>query len=69
MNPDLTPGELLVLTRIADGRTHESIARELGVSRRRVTQVGTAAYVKLGARNAPHAVAIAYRTGLLGGGS
>ncbi|MEU5965933.1 LuxR C-terminal-related transcriptional regulator [Micromonospora parva] len=63
--PVLTDEQLALLTQVADGRTNLAIARRVGLSRSSVENRLSALYRQIGARNAPHAVAIAIRSGLL----
>ncbi|MFJ3878023.1 LuxR C-terminal-related transcriptional regulator [Streptomyces sp. NPDC090077] len=64
---ELTEHQLLVLERIAAGRTHAEIAAELVLTPKGLTAAVNRAMAKLGARNAPHAVLLACRAGLLDG--
>jgi DNA-binding NarL/FixJ family response regulator len=63
--PTLTESELRVLERIAAGHTTDQIAAELFVAEKTVKNHLANVYRKLGARNRSHAVAEAYRQGLL----
>lgn len=63
--PQLDPTDRQLLAQVADGHTHDAIARRLGKGRSAVTMRLARLYKRLGARNAAHAVAIAYRAGLL----
>jgi DNA-binding CsgD family transcriptional regulator len=65
LGDNLTARERQVLTHLADGYTAEQIAASLYISRSTVKQHIAGLFTKLGARNAPHAVAIACRTGIL----
>ena len=65
--PSLTDHEVRVLEFVALGYTHEQIARELVMTPKGVTPTVNRAVKKLGARNAPHAVLLACRAGLLDG--
>lgn len=65
--PSLTAHELRVLELVALGNTHEDIARELVMTAKGVTPTVNRAIRKLGAVNAPHAVLLACRAGLLDG--
>jgi DNA-binding CsgD family transcriptional regulator len=56
-----------VLLSASAGRTARETAVELVVSESTVRAELAAAYVRLGARNAPHAIAIALRAGELNG--
>lgn len=61
----LSPRELQIIQGIAEGKTKGQIAAELFVSPATVKTHIERAYLKLGARNAAHAVAIAYQAGAL----
>ena len=63
--PQLSPDQLRVLVLLAEGHSHQSIARRINASLPAVRMRLSRAYQVLGARNGPHAVAIAYRAGLL----
>ena len=63
--PTLTQAELRVLELIAVGHTTDQIAGELFVAEKTVKNHLANVYRKLGARNRSHAVAEAYRQGLL----
>ncbi|MEV6146377.1 helix-turn-helix transcriptional regulator [Streptomyces sp. NPDC051992] len=63
----LTDHELQVLELVAHGHTHEDIARQLVITRKGITPTVNRAIRKLGATNAPHAVLLACRAGLLDG--
>jgi DNA-binding CsgD family transcriptional regulator len=65
--PVLTEHQLHILTLVADGRTHAEIAAEMVLTPKGLTAAVNRAMTKLGARNAPHAVLLACRTGLLDG--
>jgi len=67
MRPTLTAHELRVLELVSLGRTHQEIAAELTLTPKGVTPTVSRAIRKLGARNAPHAVLLACRAGLLDG--
>jgi DNA-binding CsgD family transcriptional regulator len=62
---DLTAHELRVLRLVALGHTHEQIAEQLVMTRKGVTPTVNRTIRKLGARNAPHAVHLAYQQGVL----
>jgi DNA-binding CsgD family transcriptional regulator len=62
----LTERELEILHRFTLGVTHVQTAGSLGVGVDTVKKHTGAILRKLGARNRAHAVAIGYRTGLLG---
>lgn len=57
--------ELQVLRLIADGRTTDSIATRLSLSRGTVGNHRESLYRRLGARSEAHAVALGFRSGLL----
>lgn len=61
----LTESELNLLRRLADGATHQNIARELKVSNSAVAMRIFRMREKIGALSSPHAVAMAFRSGLL----
>ncbi|MFE7874448.1 response regulator transcription factor, partial [Micromonospora humida] len=63
--PTLSPAQRHLLALIADGHTLASVGRRTGLSATNVSTRLSRAYHLLGARNAAHAVAIAYRTGIL----
>lgn len=63
--PVLTPRQLEILARLADGQSPDAIARSLGVSRVTVRNHVQAAMERLGARTRLEAAMIAARTGLL----
>lgn len=67
MSIELTPREQDVLDLTAAGLTATQIAAELGIYVGTVYQYLTAMRLKLDAETIPHAIAIAYRSGLLGG--
>ncbi|MEV5140348.1 helix-turn-helix transcriptional regulator [Streptomyces syringium] len=64
--PPLNPLELRVLDAISRGRTNSQIGRALGRAENSVKGISHRIYVKLGAADRAHAVAIGYQTGLLG---
>jgi len=69
MYPDdrpLTPRLVAVIAGGALGETMAETAARLHVSPKTVDAERRAAYARLGARNMPHAVALAYQRGLLG---
>jgi DNA-binding CsgD family transcriptional regulator len=62
----LTPRQVQILRLIADdGYTDQQIAERLHISPHSVRKINMAMYAVLGASGRAHAVAIAYRTGLL----
>ena len=63
----LTPREYQVLQRLAEGLTAKEASAVLHVGESSVRLYIRRVYAKLQARNAPHAVAIGYQRGLLGG--
>lgn len=65
--PVLTDHELRVLGLISLGYTHQEIAGELVMTAKGVTPTVNRAVKKLGASNAPHAVLLACRAGILDG--
>lgn len=58
-----TETEMRMLALVAEGHTQYTIAREIGTSQTAVAMGLSRLYARLGAINAPHAIAI--RTGLL----
>ncbi|MFJ7895946.1 response regulator transcription factor [Streptomyces anthocyanicus] len=62
---NLTDHELRVLRLVSQGRTHQEIADELTMTAKGVTPTVNRAIRKLGARNAPHAIHLAYQAGIL----
>ncbi|MFI9271819.1 response regulator transcription factor [Kitasatospora sp. NPDC052896] len=62
----LTAHQHTILQRVADGHTYAEIARELTMTEKGLQAGVRRVLVKLGARNAPHAVHIAHQAGLLG---
>lgn len=66
-SPPLTMQEHKVLRLLADGMTRQEIGSNLHISPSTAKSHIYTMYGKLGARNAPHAIAIAFRTGLLRG--
>lgn len=65
MTKYLSPAELRVLTLVADGQTEKGVARVLGISTATVNTYKQAIFLKLQANNSAHAVAQAFRAGLL----
>lgn len=61
----LTDGQMLVLRRTAAGDDAKSCARSLGLSLDTVKDRRYEIIHRLGARNMPHALAIAFRRGML----
>ncbi|CAA6676259.1 MULTISPECIES: response regulator transcription factor [unclassified Lentimonas] len=61
---DITKRELDVLTLIADGHSQKEIGDQLAITKYTVTDHLKSIYAKLGVKNAPQAVAVAYRHGL-----
>jgi DNA-binding CsgD family transcriptional regulator len=61
----LSPRERAVLEGIAAGMPRAEIAEDLGISQETVKFHTVRVYEKLEARNAPHAVALAYHRGIL----
>jgi DNA-binding NarL/FixJ family response regulator len=62
---DLTERELQVLRGMADGKSNAEIGRELYVSEDTVKTHARRLFRKLGARDRAHAVASAFRAGLV----
>jgi DNA-binding NarL/FixJ family response regulator len=63
----LTARELEVLQLIANGFTHAEIGEQLGITGKGVTAAVNRMLLRLGALNAPHAVLLAVRAGILEG--
>ncbi|WP_157849399.1 response regulator transcription factor [Streptomyces violaceorubidus] len=63
--PGLTPSELAVLERAANGATYALIARDLGYQEKSVSKMALRLARKLGARNITHAVFLAVAAGVL----
>lgn len=61
----LSPTEERVVALMADGFTYREICKVLGCSHDTLRTRQKNAFRRLGARNAPHAVAIAFRRGML----
>lgn len=61
----LTRREVEVLAQLAKGKTARQIAEILGITKRTVDAHLQSAYLKLGASNGTHAVAIALRDGII----
>jgi DNA-binding CsgD family transcriptional regulator len=61
----LTPRERDYLAMLADGRSHQWMADELGISKDTVKKACCHVYKKLGARNSAQAVAIGIREGVI----
>lgn len=64
-NPNLTITEEEVLNFIADGLTQEEIGWRMSKTKRAVEHHCNMIRFKLGAKNVPNAVAIAFRRGIL----
>ena len=62
---DLTDRELDVLGGISNGLTYRSIGERLGLSEDSAKRAAHSLFTKLHARDRAHAVAIAFRAGLL----
>ena len=60
-----TTADRYLLALIADGHTHQQIARRLNAKPKTVARQLTRIYRRLDAANGPQAVAIAIRTGLI----
>lgn len=61
----ITKNELAILKGLADGKTYVQIGAEIGYSTSRLKGFMRDLLPKLGARNRTHAVAIAYRRGII----
>lgn len=64
---ELTEHQLRILRMVAAGRTHAQIAAELCLTPKGLTSGVNRVLAKLGASNAPHAVLLACRAGILDG--
>jgi DNA-binding CsgD family transcriptional regulator len=56
--PALTPRQREILSLIADGLSNKQIARQLQINEQTVKNAIRAIYLRLGARNRAHAVAL-----------
>jgi DNA-binding CsgD family transcriptional regulator len=65
MRGKLTDREMEVLRHMVDGRSNKETGRSLDLAEAAVKVHRKAILKKIGARNAPHAVAIALRTGIV----
>lgn len=65
MKPELTPTEMEVLRRAADGDTYAAIAQALGYQEKSVSKMALRLARKLGARNITNAVHRAHLAGIL----
>jgi DNA-binding NarL/FixJ family response regulator len=63
--PRVTPRQREILQMFADGHPTDEVARRLGLSAETVRTHAKASLPRLGARDRPHAVAIALRSGLI----
>ena len=63
VNVDLTERQLQILRLVAAGKAHKQIARELGISAETVAKHLAEIYRRVGAANAPHAVALVWGQG------
>lgn len=61
----LTKREYLILTMMAQGLIDKVMAHRLGISFATLKTHKLAMYRRLGAKNAPHAVALGYEKGIL----
>lgn len=61
----LTPREIQVIAHVSDGNTQSSISTLLGITSDTVNAHLDNIREKLGARNTPHAVAIAFKQKIL----
>ena len=60
-----TTADRLLIALVAEGKTRRQISRHFGVSEMAVVRRSQRVYRRLGAINAPHAVLIAVRAGLI----
>ena len=58
---ELTPREKEVVILLAEGLVDKEIAQKLNISKRTVESYNVRLYIKLGAKNRPHAVGNYYR--------
>lgn len=65
MRNDLTPSELRTLKLIAKGLSAKEAAQDLGLSPWTIKDQIKSACARIGASNAPHAVALAFVCGIL----
>ncbi|MEU4781068.1 LuxR C-terminal-related transcriptional regulator [Micromonospora sp. NPDC023633] len=65
LNRLLTPEDVQVLQMVADGLTQQQIGKRIGATHAATSRRLQRLYARLGATNAPHAVAITIRAGLL----
>jgi DNA-binding CsgD family transcriptional regulator len=63
--PLYSAADLRIMRAVAAGATHDAIARDMGISRRSVQQRLSRLYSRLGAVNAPHAVALLIGAGAI----
>jgi DNA-binding NarL/FixJ family response regulator len=63
--PQVTEDERLLLAMVAAGWSHDRIGRRVGRSTKAISNHMSRIYGRLGAANAPHAVAIAIHEGLI----
>ncbi|MFF0736844.1 response regulator transcription factor [Streptomyces chartreusis] len=61
----LTPRQLKALHLAATGHTHQQIAGQLGIAASSVGKFHTEIFRKLGAKSMPHAVHLAWQSGIL----
>ena len=62
---ELSPVQLRILQRMSNGARHAEIEAELGIAYETLREYQKQIYRTLGARNASHAVAIGFRSGIL----
>jgi LuxR family quorum-sensing system transcriptional regulator ExpR len=65
MKAELTKRELQVLAQVSIGQQRHEVARQLGVAESTIKWHSTNIKNKLGAVNSAHAVALAFRAGVL----
>jgi DNA-binding NarL/FixJ family response regulator len=65
MKTELTPHQSRVLLHLAAGKQRHEVAAALGVTENTIKSHVTNAFNRLGASNAAHAVALAFRAGVL----
>lgn len=65
MKSELTARQVQVLAKLAQGHQRQDVARDLGLADNTVKWYAKTIFNKLGASNAAHAVALAFRSGVL----
>jgi DNA-binding NarL/FixJ family response regulator len=65
MKAELTTRQVQVLAKLAEGHQRQDVAREMGLAEDTIKCHAKTIFNKLGASNAAHAVALAFRAGVL----